>query len=183
MTLPRRTSFGRSVFVLMAVFCLAAVPQLAQARSAPESFADLADKSLPAVVNVATTQTITADSQMQDLDEMLRDFLDKRQGAKPRPRKATSLGSGFIVDPSGIIVTNKHVIDGAFDIKALLEDGSVLSAHLLATSSLIDLAVLKVEVGHPLPSLEWGNSNALRIGDPVLTIGNALGWGRRFPPE
>ena len=97
--------------------------------------------------------------------------------ASPQRQRIKTFGSGFIVDPSGIIVTNKHVIDGAFDIKALLDDGSVLSAHLLATSSLIDLAVLKVDVGHPLPSLEWGNSNALRVGDPVLTIGNALGWG------
>src|SRR6185369_9029540 len=89
--------------LLAAVIALLSIlaPQLAHARSAPESFADLADKSLPAVVNVATTQTITADSQMQDLDEMFKDFLDKRQGAKPKPRKATSLGSGFIIDPAG----------------------------------------------------------------------------------
>ena len=177
MTLPRRTSFGRSVFVLMAVFCLAAVPQLAQARSAPESFADLADKSLPAVVNVATTQTITADSQMQDLDEMFRDFLDKRQGAKPRPRKATSLGSGFIVDPSGYIVTNNHVVENADEIMVVMHDDTELKAKLIGRDPKTDLALLKVDAGKPLPFVKWGDSNAMRIGDWVLAIGNPFGLG------
>ncbi|HVI88559.1 MAG TPA: DegQ family serine endoprotease [Dongiaceae bacterium] len=177
MTLPRRTSFGRSVFVLMTVFCLAAVPQLAQARSAPESFADLADKSLPAVVNVATTQTITADSQMQDLDEMFKDFLDKRQGAKPRPRKATSLGSGFIIDPSGYIVTNNHVVENADEIMVVMHDDTELKAKLIGRDAKTDLALLKVDAGKPLPYVKWGDSGAMRIGDWVLAIGNPFGLG------
>jgi serine protease Do len=85
-------------------------------------------------------------------------------------------GSGFVIDPSGIIVTNKHVIDGAIDIKAVFVGGNVLPAKLIRASSLLDLAALKVDAGHPLPAVEWGDSNALQVGDPVLTIGNGLDW-------
>jgi serine protease Do len=92
------------------------------------------------------------------------------------PKRVKVYGSGFIVDPSGIIVTNRHVVDGAFDIKATLTDGTLLSANLVAASPLVDVAVLKVDAGRPLPSLEWGDSDALQVGDPVLTIGNALDW-------
>ena len=93
------------------------------------------------------------------------------------PRRIKAYGSGFIVDPSGIIVTNKHVINGAFDVKATLNDGTLVSARLIAASALLDIAVLKVDVDHKLPSLEWGNSDDLQAGDPVLTVGNGLGWG------
>ncbi len=95
---------------------------------------------------------------------------------KPR-RRVKSYGSGFIIDPAGIIVTNKHVIDGAFDIRVLLNDGSLASAQALALSPLSDLALLKVTVDHPLPTLAWGDSGALQVGDQVLTIGNQLNWG------
>lgn len=165
------------VLSLLALSWALAMPHLAQARSAPESFADLADRSLPAVVNVATTQTITADSQMQDLDEMFRDFLDKRQGAKPRPRKATSLGSGFIIDPSGYIVTNNHVVENADEIMVVMHDDTELKAKLIGRDAKTDLALLKVEAGKPLPFVKWGDSNAMRIGDWVLAIGNPFGLG------
>jgi len=121
--------------------------------------AAVVQKAAPAVVSISTWKMMQAEDQ----------------GASPRRIKA--YGSGFIVDSSGIVVTNKHVIDGAFDIKAVLDDGSVVSARLIAASPLIDLAVVKIEVDHPLPSLDWGESGALHVGDPVLTIGNALGWG------
>ncbi|MDY0884280.1 DegQ family serine endoprotease [Dongia soli] len=150
---------------------------IAQARSAPESFADLAEKSLPSVVNIATTQTISADSQMQDLDEMFREFLDRRQGAKPRPRKATSLGSGFIIDPNGYIVTNNHVIENADEIMVVMHDDTELKAKLIGRDPKTDLALLKVDVKKPLPAVKWGDSTALRIGDWVLAIGNPFGLG------
>jgi serine protease Do len=86
-------------------------------------------------------------------------------------------GSGFIVDPSGIIVTNEHVIDNAIDVKAVLADGTRVSAQVLAASPMTDLAVLKIEAGHPLPSLTWGDSETLEVGDPVLTLGNGLSLG------
>ena len=86
-------------------------------------------------------------------------------------------GSGFIIDPGGIIVTNKHVIDGALDIKVLFSDGDRVPAKLVAVAAMLDLAVLKVDVDRPLPVLKWGNSEALRVGDAVLAIGNPLGLG------
>ena len=86
-------------------------------------------------------------------------------------------GSGFIIDPGGIIVTNKHVIDGALDIKVLFSDGDRVPARLVAVAAMLDLAVLKVDVDRPLPVLKWGNSEALQVGDAVLAIGNPLGLG------
>ena len=74
-----------------------------------------------------------------------------------------------------IIVTNKHVVDGALDMHVIFSNGDRVPARLLAAAAMLDLAVLKVDVGHPLPALKWANSDALRIGDPVLTIGNPLG--------
>ena len=162
------------VAVVLALIWTMAVARPAHARAAPDSFADLAERSLPAVVNVATTQTITSDSQMQDLDEMFRDFLDKRQGAKPKPRKATSLGSGFIIDPAGYIVTNNHVIENARDIRVSLADGRTVNAELKGTDPSTDIAVLKIyESG--LKALSFANSEALQPGQIAIAIGNPLG--------
>jgi serine protease Do len=86
-------------------------------------------------------------------------------------------GSGFIIDSTGIIVTNRHVIERAIQIRVLFNDGSQISARLLAASPLTDVALLKVDVDHPLPTLDWGDSDIVQVGDPVLTIGNSLGWG------
>ncbi len=86
-------------------------------------------------------------------------------------------GTGFIIDPSGVIATNRHVIDGAIDIQVVLTDGTQLTAKLVAASSLMDLAAVRVEAGRQLPTLAWGDSDALRLGDPVLTVGNGMGLG------
>ena len=134
-----------------------ATPALARAAG-PEDAAAVA-RAAPAVVSIHTWQ-VTPPDQPGGAPQLIRAY-----------------GSGFVIDPSGIIVTNKHVIDGAIQISALFSDGTEASAHLIAASSLIDLAALKVDVGHKLPSVEWGDSDALRVGDPVLTIGNELNWG------
>ncbi|MBV5269459.1 MAG: trypsin-like peptidase domain-containing protein, partial [Afipia sp.] len=137
--------------------------------------ADLAEKSLPAVVNISTTQMVSPDSQIQDLDEMFKEFLDRQDGDKPKPRKATSLGSGFIIDATGYIVTNNHVIDGAEEITVITHNNEELKAKLVGRDEKTDLALLKVEPKTPLPALKWGNSDELRIGDWVLAIGNPFG--------
>jgi serine protease Do len=93
------------------------------------------------------------------------------------PRRVKVYASGFIVDPSGIVVTNKHVVDGALNLDVILNNGDRFPARLVAAAAMLDLAVLKVDVDHPLPYLKWANSDALQIGDPVLTIGNPLGLG------
>ena len=97
--------------------------------------------------------------------------------ASEAPRRVKVYGSGFVIDSSGIIVTNKHVIDGAIDISATLSNGDRFHATLLAVAAMLDLAVLKVDTDHPLPALKWGDSKALQVGDPVLTVGNPLGIG------
>ena len=86
-------------------------------------------------------------------------------------------GSGFIIDPSGIIITNRHVIQGAVEITAVFGDGSQVRARLIGAANIADLAVLKVDVDHPLPALEFADSSGARIGDPVLAIGNPYGLG------
>jgi serine protease Do len=163
--------------LLALALALIAGLKMASARSAPESFADLAEKALPAVVNVSTTQMVSPDSQIQDLDDMFREFLDRQNGDKPKPRKATSLGSGFIIDPAGYIVTNNHVIDGAEEITVITHDNEELKAKLVGRDEKTDLALLKVEAKKPLPAVKWGDSDVLRIGDWVLAIGNPFGLG------
>jgi serine protease Do len=100
-----------------------------------------------------------------------------------RPAKATArrstriLGSGFIIDPSGIIVTNRHVIEGMTNILVTLEDNTLLHATVLAQANQVDVALLKVTRGPPLPAVRFGDSDAVRVADPVLAIGNPLGFG------
>jgi serine protease Do len=129
------------------------------ARAMESGDAAAAQKATPAVVNIATWK------------------LRQPTNVGESPRRVKTHGSGFIIDPSGIIVTNKHVIDGALDIKVLFSDGVRAPARLVAVAAMLDLAVLKVDVDHPLPVLKWGDSEALRVGDAVLAIGNPLGLG------
>jgi len=166
---------------------MTAAPVPAAARSAPESFADLAESLLPAVVNVSTTQVLHEDdSSQQDLEQMFKDFFDRQNrgdgsggdnGHQPEPRRATSLGSGFIIDPSGYIVTNNHVIEGADQVTVRLHDDSELEAKIIGVDAKTDLALLKVEPKSPLPAVKWGDSDKTRIGDWVLAIGNPFGLG------
>jgi serine protease Do len=182
-----------------------AVPliQPAAARSAPDSFADLAAKLLPAVVNVSSTQTLTAKNggpgpgvgpEMpmfppgSPFEQFFKDFLNRnRQGqgggggggpdAQPAPRRAQSLGSGFIVDPSGYIVTNNHVIEGADEVSVTLQDNTTLKATIVGRDESGDIALLKVKSDKPLPTVDFGDSSASRVGDWVLAIGNPFGLG------
>jgi serine protease Do len=93
------------------------------------------------------------------------------------PRRVRTHGSGFIVDPAGIIVTNKHVTDNAEDITVIFRTGERAGGKLIAVAPMVDLALVKVEFDRPLPSLQWGDSTSLRIGDHVFAIGNPLGLG------
>jgi serine protease Do len=163
------------------------------ARGAPESFADLVVKVKPAVVNISTTQKAEGGAreaipQMPDLpeDSPLRDFFEKffqnRPGAPGQPsrpeRKVNALGSGFIVDPAGYVVTNNHVIAKATDIKVKLNDGSEHSAKLIGRDEKTDLALLKIDNGSKnLPYVSWGDSDKAREGDWILAVGNPFGLG------
>jgi serine protease Do len=130
---------------------------LAQMRQSGD--AAVAAKAMPAVVNIATWKV-----------------RPPAEAGGPL-RRVKSNGSGFIVDPSGIIVTNRHVIDGAFHVKVIFHNGDEANANIVAVAPMIDLAVLKVSAGQPLPALKWGDSREVRIGDAVLAIGNPLGFG------
>jgi serine protease Do len=164
---------------LFALALLIAGPAPAQARSAPESFADLAETLLPGVVNISTTQTVSDEQATgeEDLDQFFKDFLDRQRRNNPQQHRMTSLGSGFVIDPTGYIVTNNHVISGAEEITVRFHDDTELKAKLVGSDEKTDLALLKVESPKPIASLAWGDSDALRIGDWVLAIGNPFGLG------
>ncbi len=148
--------------LMWAIVALVTVPMAdapALARTMSSSDVSVAREATPAVVNIAVWK------------------MKQPTDAGGSPRRVKAYGSGFIIDPTGIIVTNKHVIDGAIDIKAILSDGNGISAKLLAVAAMLDLAVLKIDAGYPLPVLKWGDSRELQVGDSVLTIGNPLGLG------
>ena len=176
---------SKSLKAGLAALSVLAVILPAQAREAPASFADMAEKLLPAVVNVSTTQTVRGDHNQEmpqfppgsPFEEFFKNYMDKQKG-DDRPHKATSLGSGFIVDPAGYVVTNNHVIQDAEEITIKLYDNTVLKATVVGKDAKVDLALLKIDPGkHQLTAVNFGNSDVSRVGDWVLAIGNPFGLG------
>ena len=162
------------------------LPASSLARGAPDSFANLADKLSPAVVNISTTQVLKGDKKGQPefmvprgspFEEFFKEYLERNRPKNRGRRRATSLGSGFIIDKSGLVVTNNHVIAEADEISVRLSDGTRLKAKLVGKDAKTDLALLKVAPEKELPSLNWGNSENSRVGDWVLAIGNPFGLG------
>ncbi|WP_299391071.1 DegQ family serine endoprotease [Pelagibius sp.] len=151
-----------------------------QARSAPDSFADMVERLLPTVVNIQTRQTIEG-GQAEQFEEFFKEFFERRgEGGEPPPqqrRRGSSLGSGFVIDPNGFIVTNHHVIADADEVEVVFSDGTKLDATIVGSDKDTDLALLKVEASQPLPATTWGNSDETRIGDWVVAIGNPFGLG------
>ncbi|HEY1613371.1 MAG TPA: DegQ family serine endoprotease [Rhizomicrobium sp.] len=148
-------------------------------------FADLVSAVRPAVVNISTTATPKPQQSLQGLggndqmNEMLRQFFgpNAQQMLRQRPQSQHALGSGFVIDPAGFIVTNNHVVDDASQIEITLADGSVHPAHLVGRDQKTDLALLKIDAGHPLPYLAFGDSKKARVGDWVIAVGNPFGLG------
>lgn len=160
----------------------------------PASLADLSEQVTDAVVNISASTTVEARSSrtMPQLppgtpfEDLFEEFFNKRGGRggggneeAPRSRKSNSLGSGFIIDASGIVVTNNHVIGDANDIQVILHDGTKLKAEIIGKDSKIDLAVLRVKptADHPLKAVPFGDSDKMRPGDWVIAIGNPFGLG------
>ena len=178
--------------------------QPAPLPNAPQSFAPLARQLLPAVVNISTSQNVQARAGRPDapetpqappgspFEEFFRDFFNRNRppgapgapgpgpGPGPdaqRPRRAQSLGSGFIIDASGLVITNNHVIDGADEINVILSDNTSIRAELVGTDARTDIAVLRIRTDRTLVAVPWGNSDEAGVGDWVLAIGNPFGLG------
>ncbi|MFD1743895.1 DegQ family serine endoprotease [Rhizobium helianthi] len=159
----------------------------AQRQPGPASVADLAEGLLDAVVNISTSQSVKSDGagpgpqqpvvpKGSPFQEFFDDFFDG-DGGNQSNRKVNSLGSGFVIDPSGYVVTNNHVIEGADDIEVIFPNGNKLKAKLVGTDTKTDLSVLKVEPKTPLKAVKFGDSKKMRIGDWVMAIGNPFGLG------
>nr|WP_243642013.1 DegQ family serine endoprotease [Rhodovulum steppense] len=156
----------------------------ALARAAPESFADLAEQVSPAVVNITTSTTIAGHTGVTPMvppgspfEDFFRDFMNPdRDGTRP-PRRSQALGSGFVISPDGYIVTNNHVIEKADEITIEFFSGTTLKASVVGTDPNTDIALLKVESDSPLPFVSFGESDAMRVGDWVMAMGNPLGQG------
>ncbi len=160
--------------------------QNVRAHDKPETFADLAESLQDAVVNISTSQRVTGSRgipipQVPDgspFQEFFEDFFNRNQDDNnQRSRKVQSLGSGFVIDASGIIVTNNHVIADADEIIANFADGTKLQAEVVGRDPKTDLAVLKVEPETPLTAVELSDEEDLRVGDWVMAIGNPFGFG------
>jgi serine protease Do len=193
MLMRRAAAAAFAAFLVAAPAAVAIAPAPALARPAPDGFADLAAKLLPSVVNISTTQTLKTaggDEGEPDLpqfppgspfEEFFHDFLErnlpKGEHQDVAPRKATSLGSGFIIDPAGYIVTNNHVIADADEITVILHDNTNLKAKVVGRDTKTDIALLKVKADKPLVAVNWGDSDVARVGDWVLAIGNPFGLG------
>lgn len=158
-------------------------PSPVEARG-PDSVADLAAGLLGAVVNISTSQSVKEEGEGpvpqvpegSPFQELFDDFYKNGEQGDSNS-KVNSLGSGFVIDPKGFIVTNNHVIENADDIEVIFSDGSKLKAKLIGTDTKTDLSVLKVEPPQPLTAVKFGDSRKLRIGDWVMAIGNPFGLG------
>ena len=169
--------FGR-YFISILIIVLFVSP--ANAKKTPYSFADLAEKLMPSVVNISTTQTITTTSNPfpfefppgSPFEELFKDF----QGS-PTERQISSLGSGFIIDKKGIVITNNHVIQGAEDIIVKVNGKKEFKAKVLGSDPLSDIAVIQIISDETFVPVKFGDSDKARIGDWVIAIGNPFGLG------
>ncbi len=174
-----------------ATLLIPAAPALARG---PDGIADVAEKVIDAVVNISTSQTVEAKSgpgERRDavpqlppgspFEEFFDDFFKNHRGGQRggdlQPHRTTSLGSGFIIDTSGIVVTNNHVIADADEINVILNDGTKIKANIVGIDKRTDLAVLKFKPPHPLTAVKFGDSDKLRLGEWVIAIGNPFSLG------
>ena len=192
-----RASLRRALLVL--ALSSLALPAGLQARAdtAPPSFADLVTRVAPAVVNVATRKDVgprtggdEEEQQQPDIpqfppgspfEEFFKDFFnrDKNKGQEQQQRRAFSLGSGFVIDPRGFVVTNNHVIADADEISVSFSNEHDYPAKLIGRDTKTDLALLKIQgkEGETFPSVEWADSDRARVGDWMVAIGNPFGLG------
>ena len=175
--------------VLSAVVMLSLTLATAHATP-PDSFAPIVDPLLPAVVNISTTQKIVQQAgpafnldalpntpQNEQFKQLFKQFNLQQMGVPQGPREVTSLGSGFVIDESGYVVTNNHVVGNADAITVIFSDNMHLPATIVGRDAKTDLALLKVKADHPLTALKFGDSDTMKVGDWVIAIGNPFGLG------
>lgn len=192
-------AFTGAIAVVGAIALLFLSQSAAVARGAPDSFADMAEELLPTVVNISTEQVVDGTERRRmppglqlPPDSPFRDFFDEffdqqqeedenadndEDDDGPLPSRPAALGSGYVIDPDGYIVTNNHVIGEADKVFVRFSDGKRLEAEIVGRDALLDVALLKVEADHPLPAIRWGNSDEVRVGEWVMAIGNPFGLG------
>ena len=171
----------KKVFHYCLILIVLSLPtSFANAKNIPSSFADLAEKLMPSVVNIASTQTIKTTSNPfknfqfppgSPFEDMFKEFNRQTE------RKATALGSGFIIDRKGIVVTNNHVIQGAEDIIVSVNGSTEYKAKVIGTDPYMDLAVLQIVSDEKFETVSFGDSDKARVGDWVIAIGNPYGFG------
>ena len=165
--------------IFLIVFVLTNFTLVNSAKTAPNSFADLAERLMPSVVNISTSQTVTTNSNPfpfqfppgSPFEDMFKDF------GTPQERQAYALGSGFIIDEKGIVITNNHVIQGAEDILVRVNGDEEFKAKIIGKDPLSDIAVLQIEAEQKFIPVKFGDSDKSRIGDWVIAIGNPFGLG------
>ena len=191
-----KTRLGRAGLTVTTAAAIAFLAMTAPASArGPEGIADVAEQVIDAVVNVSTKQSVDLRSgAMPQLppgspfEEFFEEFFKNRRGQNgqngpgqnnqtPTPRRVNSLGSGFIIDPSGLVVTNNHVISEADEVSVILNDGTTLKAEVVGRDQKTDLALLKVTPTRPLKAVKFGDSDRLRLGEWVIAIGNPFSLG------
>jgi len=170
----------KKIKILFIAFLLTGVSLLAKAENTPSSFADLAEKLMPSVVNISTTQTVVTRSNPfpgfefppgSPFEDMFKEF------GTPQKKKSSALGSGFIIDQKGIVITNNHVIQGAEDIVVRVDGDKEYKATIIGADPLSDIAVLQIVSKDKFIPVKLGDSDKARIGDWVIAIGNPFGLG------
>ena len=169
----------RFIKILLLILFSINIQNTSNAADMPASFADLAEKLMPSVVNISTTTTITTRSNPFPFDfppgspfeDMFKDY------GTPQKRQTSALGSGFIIDEKGIVITNNHVIKGAEDVFVRVNGEKNIKAKVIGADPGMDLAVLQIESDQKFTPVKFGDSDTARIGDWVIAIGNPFGLG------
>jgi serine protease Do len=166
-------------FIFLTIFLTFSFSIQSNSKTVPASFADLAERLMPSVVNISTTQTVTTTTNPfpfqfppgSPFEDMFKEF------GTPQERKSSALGSGFIIDKKGIVVTNNHVIQDAEDIIVRVNGDQEFKAKVVGADPLSDIAVLQLETSEKFIPVSFGDSDKARIGDWVIAIGNPFGLG------
>jgi serine protease Do len=190
--LPRAMQCTVAIAAIAAAAVLLPAGPAAAASRGPDNIADVAEQVIDAVVNVSTSQKVEAHVENlpdvppgSPMEEFFNQFFKNHHGGQggpgdgqdQMPHRVNSLGSGFIIDPSGLVVTNNHVIADADEINVILNDGTKLAAQLVGKDSKADLALLRVHANQPLKAVKFGDSDKLRLGEWVIAIGNPFSLG------